>query len=356
MSKYTAAQAKAKAKQIFDRFGSLIHVACVGAGVQESFLAGFTGVEAGIDREGNIKPQATRFEIGVYNDLISLRDNGYCFVGGRKHNDYSGVRRSQIADADNAAIRALATSYGFSQIMGWHCINNLKCTIADLRDPDKHFGYTVRLLKLVGGAYMRNGDLTSVLHIWNTGSANGKTYHADYVDNALAVKAQYEKLLVGATWPVVEEADKSVRGPQEDSAAVAPAVIPVDEPLEEPVDLESITAGTTQDQAQPPIDDQPPASGNVEVKKERPSLFVKAGAAFTAITGFITTMGLNVQVLVDRVTGSITMRDLIVWGSGLGLIALAAWFYDRSAKRSNVLNQQKIANAADKATNTVELT
>lgn len=192
---FSEKQARAKAEQIFTRFGELIHDACAGEGVEESFLAGFTGVEAGIDSKGKIKPEATRFEPGVYKDLISLREKGYCFVGGKKLNNYSGVRREQIKDASDAAIRALATSYSFSQIMGWHCINNLKCTIAELRDPNKHFGYTVKLLKIVGGNYMKHGDLEAVLHIWNTGSANGKTYHEDYVENALKVKKHYEAIL-----------------------------------------------------------------------------------------------------------------------------------------------------------------
>lgn len=195
MAAYTDKQAKAKAQQIHERFGELIHAACVGTGVKESFLAGFTGVEAGIDRKGQIKPEATRFEPGVYSDLISLRDNGYCFVGGKRRTTYSGVKQSQVADADDDAVRALSTSYGCSQIMGWHVINNLDCTIAELRDTNKHFGYTVELLKIVGGPYMRDGDLEAVLHIWNTGSANGKTYHADYVDNALKVKKFYEEEL-----------------------------------------------------------------------------------------------------------------------------------------------------------------
>lgn len=246
---YTDKQAKAKAKQIFERFGQLIHDACVGTGVSESFLAGFTGVEAGIDRQGNIKPNATRFEKGVYQDLISLRDNGYCFVGGDRHTTYSGVRQSQIKDADDAAIRALATSYSFSQIMGWHCINNLKCSIAELRDENKHFHYTVQLLKIVGGTYMKHGDLTAVLHIWNTGNANGKTYHGDYVENALKVKRFYDEMIAAS--PLFTAS----------ISAATPAAKPTDE---QPSDGDS---------AQDALNDtpsvkQPPTSDSVVVPKE----------------------------------------------------------------------------------------
>jgi hypothetical protein len=191
---YTDAQAKRKAQQIYDRFGQLIHDACLNTGVAESFLAGFTGVEAGIDSKGNIKPEAVRFEKGVYADLISLRDNGFCFVGGQRKKNYSGITQLQLAGLSDASIRNLSTSFSFSQIMGWWTFW-LGCTIAELRDPQRHFHYTVKLLKHVGGSYMRRGDLEAVLRIWNTGSANGKTYHADYPANALKVKKFYEQIL-----------------------------------------------------------------------------------------------------------------------------------------------------------------
>lgn len=199
MSGYTTAQAERIARQIFDRFGEQIRSACARSIVPKEFLAGFVGVEAGKDRAGNLKPEATRFEPGVFEDLKSLRDNGYCFVGGKKKINYSGVKRSQIQTATNADLRALATSYGLTQIMGWHCINNLQCTIADLRDPDKHLIYAVRLLTLVGGEYLRRNDFAPVLRIWNTGSPTGKTYHASYVPNALAVAAAYKEIQQNTT-------------------------------------------------------------------------------------------------------------------------------------------------------------
>lgn len=193
---YTEAQARAKAQQIFDRFGWMIHLACEKSGVAEEFLAGFIGVEAGIDRQGMIRPEAKRFEPGVFEDLKSLRDKGFCIVGGKTRLNYSGVTQKQLEGLSDAALANLATSWGMSQIMGWHCLNNLNCSIEDLRDPEKHLFYTIRLLKLgESGKYLSRGDLASVLRIWNTGSANGKTYHASYVPNALLVRKHYAQIL-----------------------------------------------------------------------------------------------------------------------------------------------------------------
>jgi len=136
-----------------------------------------------------------RFEKGVYADLVSLRDRGYCFVGGKKRKTYSGVRRSQIKDASNAALRNLSTSWTLCQIMGWHCLNNLDCTLAELRKPENQLKFAAKLLMIVAGDYIRRKDYDAVFRIWNTGRANGKTYHASYVPNALAVKAAYNALL-----------------------------------------------------------------------------------------------------------------------------------------------------------------
>lgn len=243
---FADSQAKRRAQQIFNQVGLLIHEACQNSGVSDSFVAGFVGVEAAFEN-GKVVLDSRRFERGVYTDLISLRDKGYCFVGGKKHKTYSGVAQSRIADASDAAIRNLATSWGTTQIMGWHIINNLHCTIEDLRDPNKHFFFTIKLLKIVGGEYLRDGDLESVLHIWNTGNANGKTYHEDYVVNALLVQKHYEQILNAADdkFSKVSATEQQSRGipahflaetetttsgispnPSDDSADVADALSP----------------------------------------------------------------------------------------------------------------------------------
>lgn len=191
---YSKAQAKRKAEQIVELYGQKILAATRNTGIDPAFVAGKTGVEAGV-KNGKIVENATRFEPGVYQDLKDLRDKGFCFIGGKKMKTYSGVKRSQIADATDAALKALATSYGLTQIMGWHMINNLKGTISDLRDPDKHLSYNVQLLALVGGNYLKRKDYESVLRIWNTGRANGKTYHPYYVANALLVMEMAAPLL-----------------------------------------------------------------------------------------------------------------------------------------------------------------
>lgn len=199
----TDAQAKKLAKQIFDRFDGRIVEATNGSNVPPKFVAGLIGNEAGKDKQGKISETATRFEKHVFASLQAVRDG--------RRSTYSGIKRSQIQDSSDAALRALATSYGITQIMGWHCINNLKCTIADLRNPDKHLFYTVRLLQLNG--FPKNAtkaEMDGEMRQWNTGRENGQTYHDNYVPNAIQVRAAYSELeKTRTTAPFAEEVDES---------------------------------------------------------------------------------------------------------------------------------------------------
>jgi hypothetical protein len=180
----TKTQAKKLAQQIFDLFDAQIVQATNGTNIPPRFIAGLVGNEAGKDKSGRIVRSATRFEPGVYSQLVALR-NG-------KRKTYQGVSTNQIKDASDAALRALATSYEATQIMGYHCINSLHCTIADLRNPDKHFFYTVKLLQLNGFPKNANEErMDREMKQWNTGSETGKTYSSHYVEDARAVRAAY---------------------------------------------------------------------------------------------------------------------------------------------------------------------
>jgi hypothetical protein len=202
MSKLTKAQAKKLAEQIYERFGDEISEDAERSFVPPSLVAGFIGSEAGKDRSGQIVPGATRFEPHVFRHLQSLRDNGRTTNG---KNNYNGILQKHLADASDAALRALATSYNLTQIMGWWMLvgrirdywkvnPRLDGTIKQLRDDEYHLEYAVILLEQSAGRYIKKGDFASVCRIWNTGSPTGKTYHAAYVDNILAVKSAYEEI------------------------------------------------------------------------------------------------------------------------------------------------------------------
>lgn len=109
--KYSSSQARKLAHQIRDRFGAKIAKATEGTPVPPKFVAGLIAVEAGKDRNGQIKESATRFEPHVYEKLKQVRDG--------KLLQYNKIRRVKLADATDGALKALATSYSLTQIMGY---------------------------------------------------------------------------------------------------------------------------------------------------------------------------------------------------------------------------------------------
>lgn len=150
------------------------------------------------------------------------------------------------------------------------------------------------------------------------------------------------------------------------SAAETQAEIPAANIPNNPVTSESSPAPqTVSDAEQPPNTPEPELiAGEIStvtpvvvgggagdkgtvVCKERPSSFVRLWTGITAAVGSITAVGVNVQSLFEKATEAITIRQIVFTAFGLGIVALALWFYDKSASRANRLNQQKLANAAD---------
>lgn len=264
---------KRLARQIHARFGDEIAEDCARSYVPQSLVAGFIGSEAGKDRQGDIVPDATRFEPHVFAHLKSLRDTGNTRNGKAS---YNSITQAHIKDASDAALKALATSYQLTQIMGWWMLvgklrgwwptERLDGTIAQLRDAEYHLEYAVILLEQSAGKYIKRGDFASVCKIWNTGSPTGKTYHENYVPNILAVKAAYEELTrkKPAPQPVLDgeldlnEADNLI--------STAPAVILNDELQQHRAgEIEATPEAPTQPAAQQ-VDIQAQAGALVEVQ------------------------------------------------------------------------------------------
>lgn len=202
-----ASTARSLALRIHRRFGQQIADACAHSRtVTPDFLAGLISneagkysrshadVKAGRFSAGDFNVHATRFEPGVYEDLISLRDRGYCFIGGKRRTTYNNITRADIRSASDEAIKALSRSYGTTQIMGWSMVKMLKGTLADLRNPDKHLLLAVERLEIVAKPQLRARQYESAFRIWNTGSPTGKTYDPAYVANGTAVMLAYRGL------------------------------------------------------------------------------------------------------------------------------------------------------------------
>ncbi len=343
----TDAQARQLARQIFDKFDKQIVEATTGTAIQPAFIAGLVGNEAGKNRAGEIVRQATRFEPHVYRALVSIRDNGYRMSNGRRVNHYNKIIQADIRDASDLAIRALATSYEATQIMGWHVVKNLHCTIADLRNPDKHFFYTVKLLQLHG--YVRS--LTEIemdreMREWNTGSEVGRTYHPNYVPSARKLREAYRELektrshrrvpervnvteadLINSTGGVVYERFDEVSSAEIEAAVdELQAAGPVAKPFSDPQEALPHERTEAAETPQPPALQTPVV---VEVEAPPPTgMMAKLKAQLAAMFAFIGGgAGLKEYLGVQLSEQTVTLLKYIVpTVLVLGFIGLIVWY------------------------------
>lgn len=197
-AKYTQAQAATIARAIADRLGPLIVIACVGTSVRPEWLAGLIGMENPQLREYP-DTRSYRFEPGIYDKLRRL-SNPLIFW----RRCWSGITQAQVKGLSDAVLRELATSWGWTQIMGYSVLTVFKgLSIAQLRDKQAHLDLAVDFMRHVAGPYLDSGRFDQVCHIWNTGApyktANGRpvirTYSPYYIYNCGLVALEFKALL-----------------------------------------------------------------------------------------------------------------------------------------------------------------
>ena len=165
--------------------------------VPESFLAALTA------NESLGEADAKRHEPGVEAKLVEV-----C-LGQRK--SYNGVTAGMLllkyeeADATHPGespeqfvrrqlehLQDAATSWGFTQIMGYHVLRWGR-EIAELTDPRLHYSFTLRLLRECTEVDLSK-DFEKMARWWNTGKIDGKTFHAGYVPNILRRMTQWAQM------------------------------------------------------------------------------------------------------------------------------------------------------------------
>jgi len=177
-----------------------------------------------------------------------------------------------------------------------------------------------------------HGGLTQVWH-----EANAKLGLKKTADEPVKLELPEPKVAAAAS-------------PEEASGHASTGVVQDNALSDEPAPNDQ-SSPANQPAAAPAVNQQP-----TELRKERPSTFVKIGAAAMGFFAMLNTIGISVQAAADRAFQSITPGQIVMLVVGLGIGAAAIWMYDRAAQRSNGLNSQKIAAAADPTVNTVELT
>jgi hypothetical protein len=201
-------------QSIKDHFDSAIQDACRASSVMPSMLAGIIANESGG------KNDALRFEPAVFEKLKEV------LLGQRPHYSPAGIKNpitAQMlemycapgsADQPRASfprasfpqelqvLHNLATSWGLTQIMGWHLVEfQSGLGTAYLATPGGNLSFAVRLLAWFAEHYSLDfqNDATDFFHCWNTGVPGGDpshpTYDPNYVPNGVARQAIYQEML-----------------------------------------------------------------------------------------------------------------------------------------------------------------
>lgn len=211
-------------ERVFERCHSMICAACQSSSVPPEFLGALTANESGAN------DHAARFEPAVYRHLVAVVSGSEPAYGsikaevllaklGRvlhpKADDFHAYFLTPAFGSNHAAalaalpdegLRELATSWGYTQIMGYHMVER-HGEVRDLLEPAFHFRVALELLAEFAAAHQLDltGEFAEVFCCWNTGQPYGKTYDPMYVEHGLTRMAIYKKLLVVSDQRPVED-------------------------------------------------------------------------------------------------------------------------------------------------------
>jgi len=195
-------QEKDLMQRIKDAHGATIASVSETSSVPAEFLAALVAGESG----GN--SDAKRFEPGVLHALWEV-------LMGRKA-DYGSIGRadlvyyvssfSPLTPSPNSMLPSdtyqrldsLATSWGLSQIMGYHLLERgtIAPTLERLKTPEGNLVFAVHLLAQFAERFQLDvaKEFPSLFRCWNTGEPGGKTFDPAYVNNGLVRMAIWTSL------------------------------------------------------------------------------------------------------------------------------------------------------------------
>lgn len=162
---------------IYNQYNVYIESAIRGTEIPPSYLASLISLES--YPPGNWDSE--RFEPKVYERLILLKEKGKSF---------GNIPRKKIIHLSEEEIRKLSTSYGLTQIMGYHCLD-LGCSIEDLKGSD-HLLWSIAYIRKHYLKYVKEKKWEECFRLHNTGNPYGKTHNKDYVQKGILRMKYYE--------------------------------------------------------------------------------------------------------------------------------------------------------------------
>lgn len=168
-------------QRIHERWGGLITEACKYSSIPQEFLAALIANESGGD------PQAKRFEPGVYKHLSAVREG--------RESRYGNLTRAELLPLDDSGLRNLASSWGLTQVMGYH-VARRPGGIEILLDPKTHLNFALGMLAEFAERFSLHATLEfeELFHCWNTGSPYKETYDPRYCERGLARMKIYAEI------------------------------------------------------------------------------------------------------------------------------------------------------------------
>jgi transglycosylase-like protein with SLT domain len=176
--------------RLHQSLGEAFERATAGTLLPSAFLAALVANESGG------RAHASRFEQAVFGALQKVRQ-------GRRPR-YGGFIREQLQDKTPGELRALATSWGLTQIMGFNAAARgiaVGFTGESLLDPESHLALAVQMLSEFAARFKLDlaRDFAALFNTWNTGSPDGRTFDPDYVPRGLRRLELYRELALQLT-------------------------------------------------------------------------------------------------------------------------------------------------------------
>jgi len=176
---------KALMAYIHGRWGTLIGSAISNSKsrISESFLAALIANESGGDAD------AKRLEKQVFAELVKVSQGRIPYWGSITLSDIQSLSYDELMD--------MATSWGLTQIMGYHTLGTGR-PARDLAEPEFNVIKSISILESFARRWAIDAAKQSekLLDAWNTGRPNGKTYDPDYIPRGILRMGLYEKFAV----------------------------------------------------------------------------------------------------------------------------------------------------------------
>ena len=200
-------------QRVFDCCDAVIQETCRESAVPAEFLGALAANESGGYGD------ARRFEPAVYRHLQAVAQGespSYGSINVTELDDevdnllpandatlharyltpaFAANHCEQVQGATDQALRELATSWGYTQIMGYHMIGQ-PGDVRQLLEPGFHFRMAIRLLSEFVVDYQLDPqrEFAEMFCCWNTGRPYGRTFDPNYVENGLRRMQIYRQL------------------------------------------------------------------------------------------------------------------------------------------------------------------